>query len=189
MTAKKIGRPCRLTARLATRICMRLIDGESLRQICDDEKMPGRTTVKRWLAKGSSEKADPMYRDFRTQYAHAREIQAEMLVDEILEIADDSRNDWMERHGYRMPDPEAIQRSKVRIEARKWLAAKLLPKLYGDRLSVGGDSDHPIQHEHRWTREQVDAAFRVAKRRGFAHLIKVTPEEVEEGVKLTTMET
>ena len=186
MTAKKLGAPSKFTPQLATKICVALMEGKSMRMICAGPKMPNPATVYRWLAQGSREGAAPSLASFCKQYARAREVQAQMLVDEILEIADDSRNDWMERHGYRMPDPEAIQRSKVRIEARKWLAAKLLPKLYGDRLSVAGDSEHPIQHEHRWTQEQVDAALRVANRRGFGHLITVKPEDVEEGVKLNT---
>ena len=57
------------------------------------------------------------------------------LMDEILEIADDSSNDWIDREGpdgkkYRVFNPDSIRRSK-RIGARKWLISKLMPKRYG----------------------------------------------------------
>jgi hypothetical protein len=121
---------------MADAICERIADGESLRTICEDEAMPGRTTVRRWLAERD---------DFRRQYALAREEQADVLFDEMLEIADDGTNDWMRRTG---KDGEAgwaengehIRRSQVRIDARKWMAGKLRPKVYGDRQAI----DHTV---------------------------------------------
>lgn len=175
MRNKKVGRPSKFTATLGARICMRLMAGESMRQICADEKMPGQTTIYRWLALSNESNVQPFYVEFREQYARAREIQAEMLIDEILEIADDSRNDWMDRNGYRVPDPEAIQRSKLRVEARKWLASKLFPKVYGDRLALAGDSKDPIHHQHRFSQEQIDAMVRAARRNGREPLIRIIP--------------
>lgn len=118
---------------VADRICERIADGESLRAICADEGMPGKTTVFRWLGDDAA---------FRDQYARAREAQADAIFDDILEIADDARNDWMVRAGGGDDDPglafntEHVQRSKLRIEARKWMAGKLRPKVYGDKLDV-----------------------------------------------------
>jgi hypothetical protein len=62
-------------------------------------------------------------------------MQIEDLVDESLEIADDSSNDWIDREGfdgkkYRVFKPDSIRRSKLRIGARKWLISKLMPKRY-----------------------------------------------------------
>ncbi len=75
-------------------------------------------------------------------YTHARDAQADALFDETLEIADDGRNDWMERHneegeaiGWR-ENGEAIRRSQLRIDTRKWIAAKLRPKKYGDKQQI-----------------------------------------------------
>lgn len=121
------------TDEIADRICERIADGESLRKICETEDMPDKATVFRWLAANET---------FRDQYARAREAQADSLVDEIIDIADDGRNDWIEKHGQEgenagwRENGEAIRRSQLRIDARKWMAGKLRPKKYGDRLEL-----------------------------------------------------
>jgi hypothetical protein len=98
---------------IAETICDRLADGESLRAICADPAMPARATVFRWLARN---------KEFRRWYAIARECQMEDLVDEILEIVDDSS-------GY--VDREHIAHSRLRLAARKMALARLAPKKYG----------------------------------------------------------
>jgi len=100
--------------------------------------MPDKATIFRWL------RTIP---EFRDQYARAKEESADALTDEMLEIADDASNDWMERHqkgntGWEV-NGEHIQRSRVRIDTRKWLASKLKPKKYGDKLALGGAEDLP----------------------------------------------
>lgn len=117
----------------ADAICERIADGQSLRTICADEGMPSTSTVCKWLAEQPS---------FSEQYARARELQADALFDEILEIADDGSNDWMERKnadnqsiGWR-ENGEALRRSALRVDARKWMAGKLKPKKYGDKLEL-----------------------------------------------------
>jgi hypothetical protein len=121
------------TQDIADTICERIADGESLRSICADEAMPSTSTVCKWLA------AEP---SFSEQYARARELQADALFDEILEIADDGTNDWMERKnaddqsiGWR-ENGEALRRSQLRVDARKWMAGKLQAKKYGDKLDL-----------------------------------------------------
>lgn len=123
------------------RICERIADGESLRTICADEDMPSKSNVFRWLA------ANPQAAD---QYTRARETQADAIFDEILDIADTAVNDWMEVHGqddvgYRI-NGEHIQRAKLRIDTRKWMAGKLRPKVYGEKTTVahGSDPDNPL---------------------------------------------
>lgn len=127
------GRPSEFTQETADRLCERIADGESLRSICTDEDMPNKATVFRWLAK---------FPPFSDQYARARETQADTIFDEILDIADDGTNDWLEQNGqgdesvgWRV-NGEHIQRSRVRIDARKWMAGKLRPKVYGEKLDV-----------------------------------------------------
>lgn len=131
--APKPGRPSSFNQEVADAICERLADGESLRDICQDEEMPNRATVFRWLSR---------FKEFSDQYARAREEQADALFDEILTIADDGRNDWMERHnndgeaiGWR-ENGEALRRSQLRVDARKWMAGKLRPKKYSDKLDL-----------------------------------------------------
>jgi hypothetical protein len=101
------------------------------------------TTVFRWLAQ---------HEEFRRMYAAAREAQADYLAEELLEIADDARNDWVERRRedgtiVTVLNGEHIQRSRVRIDTRKWLLAKLQPKRYGDvqQTQLSGPGGGPIQ--------------------------------------------
>ena len=127
----KIGRPTKRTKAVVEEICSRIAGGESLRAICRDEHLPDRITVLRWALFDES---------FRNRYVQAREMQAESMADELLEISDDGMNDWMERRnadgecvGYTL-NGEAVQRSKLRVDTRKWIASRLLPKKYGDRI-------------------------------------------------------
>ena len=106
------GRPTKYTKKLAQEICTRLSGGESLRAICRDEAMPNKATVMRWLQADRS--------GFREMYELAREVQAECLADEIIDIADEAY------------DRDTAAGAKVRVDARKWVAARLLPKKYGD---------------------------------------------------------
>lgn len=127
------GRPTDYSAELADEICERMSGGESLRTICNADEMPNRATVFRWLAK---------HEEFATIYARACEVRAEVLADEILDIADDGSNDWIERKnadgeniGYR-ENGEAIRRSQLRVASRQWVAEKMLPKKYGAKVQA-----------------------------------------------------
>jgi len=121
---KKKGRPSGFNWKLADDICAQLAIGKSLRNICQPESMPAVSSVYKWLREND---------DFSNQYARAREDQADYLADEIIEIADDGRNDFMEDdEGNMVVDHEHIQRSRLRVDARKFLASKLKPKKYGD---------------------------------------------------------
>lgn len=121
--------------------------------------MPDKATVFRWLAK---------YEAFRDQYARAREAQADALFDDILDIADDGRNDWMQRkfgeEDRWVENGEALRRSALRIDARKWMAGKLLPKKYGEKVmqEITGKDGGPIQ-----TEEVEPSATEVARRIAF----------------------
>ncbi len=143
------GKPSDYSQEVADIICERIADGESLRAICSEENMPNKATVFRWLSK---------HQEFSDQYARARDEQAETLFDEILDIADDGRNDWMAAHdeyegfGWK-ENGEAIRRSQMRIDARKWMAGKLKPKKYSDKHIVAGDPDSPVRMEIVWTGE------------------------------------
>nr|DAV25887.1 MAG TPA: terminase small subunit [Caudoviricetes sp.] len=101
---------------LEERICEMLAQGHSMAEICRRKDMPAESTVYKWLAEGGV---------FSERYAHAREQQADLYADEIIEIADNCP-----------PVQEEIAKAKVRIDARKWKAARLAPKKYGDRLDV-----------------------------------------------------
>lgn len=115
-------------------ICEKLSDGESLRDICKADDMPNKATVFRWLA--NDEKLSD-------QYARAREVQADALFDDCLAIADQYENDEKTAEG----GNDHINRAKLRIDTRKWMAGKLRPKKYGDKIDVttnGKDIPSPV---------------------------------------------
>lgn len=130
------GRPTDYNLELASAICARLAEGESLRSVCRDESMPCAATVFTWMR---------VHKEFLEQYEKAKEESADALVEDMLDIADNARNDWMEQHdednvGYRF-NGEHVQRSRLRIDVRKWAASKLKPKKYGEKIeqTVNGD--------------------------------------------------
>lgn len=134
---KKIGQPTPYSEKVVDTICERIARGESLNTICKDPAMPSNRAVCNWLEQ---------HEDFVQKYARAREQQADKYAEEIVQIADEGLNDWMSENdpdnpGYRL-NGEHVQRSKLRIDARKWVAAKLRPKVYGENnrtdLNVGG---------------------------------------------------
>lgn len=90
--------------------------------------MPTVSAVMAWLGEN---------KDFAEHYARVKREQVELLVDDMLEIADDGRNDTFEdADGNEHVDTDVIQRSKLRVDTRKWLAAKLMPKKYGDKVEL-----------------------------------------------------
>lgn len=130
------GRPTDYTQELADRICERLADGESMRSIARDDEMPAKATMFRWLREKP---------EFKDQYAIAKEESCDALFEELLDIADDGSNDWMQ---YRFKEDgeecigwkvngEAINRSRLRLDTRKWALSKLKPKKYGEKLEHG----------------------------------------------------
>jgi hypothetical protein len=137
--AKKRGRPTKYTPEMGRIICERLAGGESLRSICRAEDMPSRNTVAGWAAD-----ADHV---FSRHYARARQVAYTLLADELIDIADDSTNDYVERQAengrtYLTFNRENVERARLRVDARKWMLAKMLPKVYGDKTMIdhdGGD--------------------------------------------------
>ena len=106
----RAGRPSKYSDELVSEICRRLSEGESLRKICERDDMPARSTVNKWLARNKA---------FADQYARARERQADFYADEMVFLADTA---------------DDVNKARLQIDTRKWIAAKLLPKKYNDRM-------------------------------------------------------
>ena len=142
------GRPSIYTPELAAQICAHIADGKSLRAIAALDGMPHQDTIMAWL--------DGSKPAFSEQYARAREAQADKLAEEALQIADDGRSDtYLDAEGNERTDNEVIQRSRLRVDTRKWLASKMAPKKYGDKVAIGGADDlGPVQ---TITKEMTDA--------------------------------
>lgn len=123
------GRPSEFSQDVADRICEGIAEGKSLRAMLrEDDSLPASSTIFKWLTQ---------FESFAEQYARAREAQADALFDEILEIADDGRNDsYTDDDGNERTDHDVIARSRLRVDARKWMAGKLRPKKYGEKIQT-----------------------------------------------------
>ncbi len=116
-------RPTEFTKELANDVCTRLVEGKSLSAICKLATMPRLATVYAWRA------AQP---EFDRLLASARGDQADTLFCQAIDIADEKCVDMV-----------AVQRNRMRVDARKWAAGKLKPKVYGDQLAIGGSKELP----------------------------------------------
>lgn len=126
-----MARPTDYTPELVSLICGRIAEGESLRAVCRDPDMPVTSTVMLWISK---------YPEFTEQYAKAMEARADAMFDELLEIADDGRNDYIANaDGDDRFNSEHVQRSKLRVDARKWALARMSPRKYGDKQAIEHD--------------------------------------------------
>lgn len=132
---------------LFTAICSRIAEGESLNRICAERAMPSRKTFFQWVAKD---------RALEAEYSLALRIRADYFVDEIIEIADDSNGDEIfiestdkDGHGVKhVYNHENINRSRLRVEARKWAASKLNPKKYGDRITTEHEGNIDFKYQN-----------------------------------------
>lgn len=142
-----MSRPNIYTRELGEQICAFVSQAYSLREIECMEGMPAVSTICLWLNQADKH-------EFMEQYEQAQAIKAENLADELLAIADNGTNDYMQRSNPDNPgwvaNGEHIQRSRLRVDTRKWIAAKLLPKKYGDRNTtelIGLNSSRAVPTE------------------------------------------
>lgn len=111
-------------------ICEQIANCVPLRVIAANEGISKGSLIN-WLAEHSE------------QYSRARDAQADTLVEDLLAIADDGSNDTYENENGTQTNHDVIARSRLRVDARKWLASKMAPKKYGDKLAIGGAEDMP----------------------------------------------
>ena len=149
------GRPSDYSEEIADEICSRITRGESLTAICADKEggwLPSESTVYRWLE---------AHGEFREKYARAREAQADKFFDEIIAIADAPNASIDPETG--SPVIRDPQRDRLRVDARKWVASKLAPKRYGDKLELEHSGSINLTPEHR--RAEID---KLLAKRGLA---------------------
>lgn len=117
---------------LINTICERISEGNSLRSVLDPKDMPSMPTFYKWIDDNDER---------IKQYARACETRADVIFDEMFDIADDGTNDFVKKDigdGVQVDqlNSEHIQRSRLRIDTRKWALSKMNPKKYGDRLNI-----------------------------------------------------
>lgn len=129
-TKKKTGRPSDYLPEVAADICAKLAEGESLRTVCSRPGVPGKATVFRWLKE---------HEEFRDQYAKATDTRADSIFEEMLELADDVKEDGA-----------AVAKARLQIDTRKWVLSRMAPKKYGDKVvnELVGKDGGPIQQSH-----------------------------------------
>uniref|UniRef100_C6E2C0 Terminase small subunit protein n=1 Tax=Geobacter sp. (strain M21) TaxID=443144 RepID=C6E2C0_GEOSM len=172
---KKQGRPTLYTAEIAEEICYRIATtAKSLKRVCDeDERFPSHRTVLRWVQENS---------DFCHQYRIAREEQGNFLAFEGLEIIDDSSLDIAFKDDGKggataFVDREVIARSRERAAYRKWLASKLAPKRYGEKLDVNHDGPVSDALAALIQKVTIQPEPLLALSETYGHILEVTPEE------------
>ncbi len=155
----KRGRPTKYTPEIAETIFERLAQGDSLRRICRDESLPHESTVRQWARND---------KDFYTQYATARDIGLDAMADELLDISDDGTNDtYADDEGNERVNTDVIQRSRLRVDTRKWYLSKLAPKRYGDRasLELTGKDGGPVEISDTERAAKIEAILSAAAQR------------------------
>jgi hypothetical protein len=155
--SKKMGRPTKYSEALAKRICKLVATKpHGLIKLCaENDWMPVHTTINEWRWE---------YDDFSTQYTKAKIKQAELLAEDCIDIADDTSRDSLVRidkngEEHEVCNTEWVNRSRLRVDTRKWLAAKLVPRIYGEAKRVEeleGQND-VLKAELRELREELDA--------------------------------
>lgn len=133
----KVGRPSEYSQDKADAICELLAMGYSLRTVCSEDNMPSAATVFKWMRE---------HDEFLKQYEKAKQESTDAMAEDLLDIADDGTNDWVTKTNkdgseYETVNAEVIARSRLRVDTRKWLMAKMKPKKYGDKLDMtsGGE--------------------------------------------------
>ena len=139
-----LGRPSSYTQELADKICEEIASGKSMRSVSRMEGMPAMSMIFRWLREHPS---------FREQYTASTIERTEAFQEDVIDISDDGSDDYTEDNymegrtpGYQV-NSENIQRSRLRVETRKWLMERMKPKKYGAKIDMttnGKDLPVPI---------------------------------------------
>lgn len=145
------GQPTKYSEEIAARICAEMAEGRSMRSICQDDDMPALSTVFLWLSK---------HEEFSEQYARAMDMRSQAMFEDMQEIADNARLDYMETKKGLVLVKEAVMRSKLRIEARQWMLQRMAPKKYGDKMQVETRQDIT----HHYTDDDTAILERYAQR-------------------------
>lgn len=115
--ARGPGRLSIYSEEIASEVLERLANGESLNAICKDDHLPVRSVIYKWVVDDREGFAD--------RYARARDVQLHGMADDLAEISDAGVMDMVD-----------VQKNRLRVDTRKWLLSKLMPKTYGDKTQM-----------------------------------------------------
>lgn len=122
---KKMGRPSDYTEELALKICEAVATStKSLGDICKEhDDFPDVSNVNKWRLR---------HDEFRVKFAEAKRLQAELLAESLDELAAE-KSTYIDSEGNVRVDSGFTAAKRLQVDTRKWIASKLLPKVYGDR--------------------------------------------------------
>ena len=137
-------------------VCQEIEKGKALRNVLKDENMPSTSTFYQWLDNDEVK---------AKQYARATEVRADIIFDDILAIADENTNDTsINENGIEVVNNDVIQRSRLRIDARKWVLSKLNPKKFGDKIQTEHSGEiKGVNLSSLSTQELIDRANAIKK--------------------------
>lgn len=140
MSDKPRGGQTTYTEEVAARVCELVASGLTLRAACREPGMPPESTVREWVLDDRE--------GFAARYARARELLLEVWADETVEISDESKGDTItDDYGKERTNHEVVNRSRLRVDTRKWLLSKLKPGQYGDRSTVKIEGQGDVEAE------------------------------------------
>lgn len=134
-----MARPTDYSEQLAEKICETVASSPyGLKQICEENPdFPSRDTIYKWKFR---------YKSFSDMYDNAKRIQADILAESITDISDDKSSDiYFDDHGNKRIDSGSVAHRKLMVDTRKWLASKMLPKVYGDKQVV--ENNHKFHED------------------------------------------
>ena len=125
---KKMGRPSLYSEKLVDEICEKISSSHyGLEHICENNPdLPCRATICLWIKNNKY---------FSDKYAEAKAQQAELMVEQIFKIADDKDVYYADEFGSSRVDSGKVQQMRLQTEVRKWYVSKVLPKIYGDKIT------------------------------------------------------
>jgi len=133
-----VGAPSKYTEEIGIEICALLAAGMPVTKIVQLNHMPSQQTVYTWLRK---------HPEFLEMYEIARQDLAHTMANQIQEIIDEKPLQVVDDQGNIKYDSGSIADKRLRMDGRKWLAAKYLPRVYGERTVVAGDAENPVAHK------------------------------------------
>lgn len=128
---RPVGRPSKWNAEIADLICEQLASGMTLNQVCKQDGMPDEKTVRNWALDDVN--------GFSPKYTRARELGYLKMADELIEIADTpviGEKTVEKLTGFEVTRGDMIERARLKVDTRKWMLSKMLPKIYGDKIAV-----------------------------------------------------
>lgn len=183
-SGNKRGKGSCYTQELAQRICELIASGLGLPAVTQKLKAEGShaptpANITDWALK---------IPEFAEMYTHARIVQAHNMADELISIAEDGSKDRVTRYRedgteYEATDFEHINRSRLRVDTRKWYLSKVLPKLYGDKIEVNNTGE--VQHVHvvslprPESREEWIKAIQQRSSGAIEHIVDVEDDDTE----------